>query len=183
MIALVATLLVAPATGPMGMLKNANDELRVLLRRPKDGQADRMRKIVGGFLDYEELGRRSLAGHWDKLSAADRQAFLRVFRDLIERNYLRQLGNNADFQIDYRSEKLAGGEATVQSVVLGRHNGRATETTVDYRLLQKNDSWLVYDVITDDVSLLRNYRSEFGRIITRDGFSALLGKMKAKLAE
>ncbi len=127
MIALLAMLLVAPATGPMGMLRNANEQLRVLLRRPKDDEADRMRKIVGGFLDYEELGQRSLAGHWEKLTPEQRQQFLHIFRDLIERNYIRQLRNNVDFQIEYRGEKLAGTEATVQSVILGRRTGRTTE--------------------------------------------------------
>ena len=62
--------------------------------------------------------------------------------------------------------------------------GRKAETTIDYKLAQKGgDKWAVYDFITDDVSLLRNYRSEFGRIIKRDGFPALLAKMKKKLAE
>jgi phospholipid transport system substrate-binding protein len=41
----------------------------------------------------------------------------------------------------------------------------------------------VYDVVTDDLSLLENYRAEFNKVIARESFDALLGKMKKKLAE
>jgi phospholipid transport system substrate-binding protein len=69
-------------------------------------------------------------------------------------------------------------------VVKAERKGRKAETTIDYKLADKGGGkWAVYDVITDDVSLLRNYRSEFGRIIKKDGFAVLLSKMKKKLAE
>ena len=38
-------------------------------------------------------------------------------------------------------------------------------------------------MLTVDVSLLRNYRSQCARIIERYGYAALIGKMKKKLAE
>src|SRR5262245_1182161 len=88
--------------GPMTMLKDANDELRAILKQPKTQQSLRIRAIVDGFLDYEELGRRSLGAHWETLADAERQEFLRVFRKLIERSYIRQLRNNVDYQIEYR---------------------------------------------------------------------------------
>ena len=50
-------------------------------------------------------------------------------------------------------------------------------------MLWRGDHWVVYDVVTDEQSMLENYRAEFNKIINRDGFDALLKRMKTKLAE
>jgi phospholipid transport system substrate-binding protein len=178
----------ARASSPMASLKHSNEEVRQILKQQKGGaispeQRARVKKIVNGFLDYEELARRSLAGQWDKMTKTQRTEFVQVFRDLIERNYVKQLKTNVDYDIEYKGEEQAGEEATVHSVVNAQRKGRKAEISIDYKLMQKTGRWAVYDVITDDVSLLRNYRSQFARIIERDGFAALLAKMKKKLAE
>jgi phospholipid transport system substrate-binding protein len=51
---------------------------------------------------------------------------------------------------------------------------------MEYKLLYK-DRWLVYDVITDEQSMLENYRAEFNKIITKESFDALLKRMKKRL--
>ena len=50
-------------------------------------------------------------------------------------------------------------------------------------MMCKGDRWVVYDVITDEQSMLENYRAEFNKIITKEGFDALLKKMKKKLEQ
>jgi phospholipid transport system substrate-binding protein len=175
-------------SSPMSVLKRSNDEVRNILKQQKASgatteQKTRVKKIVNGFLDYEELAKRSLAEQWLKMSPKERTEFVFVFRDLIEKNYVKQLKSNVDYEIAYKDEDLQDGEAVVRSVVEAQRKGRKAETTVDYKLSLKEGRWMVYDVITDDVSLLRNYRSQFKRIIDREGYSALIGKMKRKLAE
>ena len=38
------------------------------------------------------------------------------------------------------------------------------------------ERWMVYDVITDELSLVRNYRTQFQRIISGQGYDGLLTK-------
>ena len=42
---------------------------------------------------------------------------------------------------------------------------------------------MVYDVVTDEQSMLENYRAEFNKIINKEGFDALLKRMKKKMDE
>jgi len=49
---------------------------------------------------------------------------------------------------------------------------------IEYKLLIKEGRWLVYDVITDEQSMLENYRAEFNKIINKESFDALLKRMK-----
>jgi phospholipid transport system substrate-binding protein len=185
LLALAAPSALAAASSPMAMLKRSNDEVRQILKggsvTPELRQ--KVKKIVNGFLDYEELAKRSLAAQWGKLSVAQRSEFVQVFRDLIERNYVKQLRSNVEYVIDYKDEQVQADEATVHSVIKAQRKGRSAETTIDYKLASKEGRWAVYDVITDDVSLLRNYRSQFAGIINREGYPALLTRMKKKLAE
>jgi len=52
---------------------------------------------------------------------------------------------------------------------------------MEYKLLYKGNRWLVFDVITDEQSMLENYRAEFNKIITKESFDALLKRMKKRL--
>jgi len=38
-------------------------------------------------------------------------------------------------------------------------------------------AWKVYDLVTEGVSLVSNYRSQYGGIITRNGIDALISQL------
>ena len=91
-----------------------------------------------------------------------------------------------DYEVKYGDEELSkgetGGEAKVVTT-LKQTKGKSTTATIEYRLIQHEKQWMVYDVITDELSLVRNYRSTFLRIIGNSGYDGLLNKMKTKLTE
>ncbi len=57
------------------------------------------------------------------------------------------------------------------------------EYSLDYRLLNEGGKWMVYDVVIEGVSLVSNYRSQFNRIITGQGYNELVKKLRAKSEE
>jgi phospholipid transport system substrate-binding protein len=180
----------AAAAGPLQTLRKNNEDLRRLLREkpapgsPEDQKLrDSIKALARAFLDYRELAQRSLAAHWEKLDAAQRDELVALLRELIERNYVKQIRSNVDYDVTYKSEKVTGKEAVVQTSVRTKRHGRAIDTDIDYRLGLRDGRWLVFDVVTDEVSLVRNYRSQFDRIIEKEQFAGLLKKMKKKLAE
>src|SRR5437667_397861 len=60
---------------------------------------------------------------------------------------------------------------------------KKTEALIEYLMLKTNERCMVYDVVTDELSLVRNYRSQFQRIIGQQGYPGLLERMKKKLNE
>ena len=48
---------------------------------------------------------------------------------------------------------------------------------------RRGKSWRVTDMVTDGISLVSNYRSQFNKIITEDGWDVMMQKMRDKLAE
>ncbi|HEY0708530.1 MAG TPA: ABC transporter substrate-binding protein [Polyangia bacterium] len=180
----------AEASSPRAALEQANAKLKKQFgpRKPSwspEAQARNadIQKIVGSFLDFEEIAKRSLAKHWDALTPKQRTEFVKTLRELIERNYLRQLYGQPDYNLKLEQEQVTGSDATVNGTLLAKAKGKKVTMALEYKMVRKNNRWVVYDIITDDLSLLENYRAEFNKVIQKESFEALLGKMKKKLAE
>ena len=175
---------------PMADLKKANQQLKKSFGNKKpswspeaDAKNAEIRKIVGSFLDFEELARRSLAKHWDGLTAKQRADFVKTLRELVERNYIKQLYGQPDYDLRLEREEKGADEATVWGTLHATAKGKKVTMALEYKLVRKGNRWVVYDVITDDLSLLENYRAEFNKVIAKESFDALLARMKKKLAE
>jgi phospholipid transport system substrate-binding protein len=175
---------------PMADLKKANQQLKKSFGNKKpswspeaDAKNAEIRKIVGSFLDFEELARRSLAKHWDALSAKQRADFVKTLRELVERNYIKQLYGQPEYDLRLEREEKTASEATVWGTLHATAKGKKVTMALEYKLVRKGNRWVVYDVITDDLSLLENYRAEFNKVIAKESFDALLARMKKKLAE
>ena len=100
----------------------------------------------------------------------------------MERSYLKQVTGDPNYSINYQKEEKNEGEAKVEATLATVSRGKKVNIALEYLLVYK-DRWLVYDVITDEQSMLENYRAEFNKIINKDGFDALLKRMKKKLEE
>jgi phospholipid transport system substrate-binding protein len=177
------------SASPMAELKKSNDQLDKLLKKKypnwspeAEAQKSDVRKLVGGFLDYRELAHRSLVKHWDTLTPAQRTDFVTTLRDLVERSYLKQVTGDPNYNIKYQKEEKTGSEAKVEATLNTQARGKKVAIALEYHLIYK-DHWFVYDVITDEQSMLENYRAEFNKIINKEGFDALLKRMKKKLDE
>jgi len=177
-------------SSPMAELKKSNAQLDKVLQKNKpnwspEAELERaeVKKLVGSFLDYQELAHRSLAKHWDKLTPKQRDEFVETLRQLVERSYLKQVHGSPNYNIKYDKEEKNGSEADVTATLNTTSHGKKAKVALEYKMLWKDGHWVVYDVITDEQSMLENYRAEFNKIINRDGFDALLKKMKKKLDE
>jgi phospholipid transport system substrate-binding protein len=71
----------------------------------------------------------------------------------------------------------------VSTTVKVKTQGKATDADIVYKLRRDGERWVVWDVITDEVSLVRNYRSQFQKIITEKSYDELIKKMKSKLEQ
>jgi phospholipid transport system substrate-binding protein len=177
-------------SSPMAELKKSNAQLDKVLQKNKPNwspeaelERSEVKKLVGSFLDYGELAHRSLNKNWDKITAKQREEFVETLRQLVERSYLRQMHGSPNYNIKYDKEEKTGSEADVTATLNTLTRGKKTKVALEYKMIWKDGHWLVYDVVTDEQSMLENYRAEFSKIINRDGFDALLKKMRKKLEE
>ena len=82
-------------SSPMAELKKSNAQLDKVMQKNKPNwspeaelERSEVKKLVGSFLDYGELARRSLNKNWDKITPKQREEFVETLRQLVERSYL-----------------------------------------------------------------------------------------------
>ena len=184
----LAALLAAPpasAGEPTDQLKQQVDRVLKLLDDPtlKDKPKDKrvaVRKIAEDIFDFPETAKRSLGRHWAARTQAERDEFIKLFGDLLERSYISKIELYGGEKIQYVNDKIEGDQASVMSKLLTKTN---TEVPIEYRMLKKGDRWLVYDVIIEGVSLVSNYRTQFNKIIQTSSYAELVKKMKSRQEE
>src|SRR5690606_26376486 len=129
---------------------------------------------VRDFLDIDELGKRAMADQWAKLTPAQQQEFLSTLRALIEDNYVRGLRANLSYTVDYTGETTdKDGNIVVTTVVNTKRKGRPFKIQIDYVLKKQGDKYKAWDVKTDGVGLVANYKTQFNKIVEKEGFDGL----------
>ena len=145
---------------------------------------ERLRQAVYKRFGFKEMARRSLGRHWRDLNAEQRQEFVGLFSDLLERSYVGKIeGSGAGSQVDYPRETIdEEGFASVLSLITNR---LGSQIDVEYRLLQPDGdtTWEVYDVVIEGVSLINNYRTQFNNIIHRTSYDGLVKQLRLKQAQ
>jgi phospholipid transport system substrate-binding protein len=138
----------------------------------------KMKGIIFPKFNFLEMGKRSLGKkRWKERTPEERKAFVGLFGKLLENSYANKLESYSDEKINYIDEIVKGRYAMVKTEVV-RKNGTVN---VDYKLIESPDEWRVYDIVVEGVSLIKNYRSQFGKIIHNDSFNALMEKLNAKV--
>ncbi len=181
----------ADTSGPgTKAVRKANETVSSLLRKkaapgsPVEKRlAARVTAELRDFLDVEELGKRAMVDHWKTLPEAQRTEFSKLLRELIEANYVKGLRANLDYKVSYTGEKPQGDTVLVSTQVAAKRHGRPYKIDVDYLLRKEGGSWRTFDVITDGVGLVENYRAMFNKIIGKDGMDGLLRRMRKKLSQ
>ena len=177
----------AAAGAPSDQLKTQIDRVLKTLDDPelkKEGRARErragVRKLANDIFDFGETARRSLGRHWQPRTAAERDEFVQLFADLLERSYISKIELYGGEKIQYLGDTIEGDQAKVQTKLLTKGG---SEVPIEYRMHRKGERWLVYDVIIEGVSLIANYRTQFNKIITTSSYQELIRKMKLKQEE
>lgn len=189
--ALAAWLLVAAATAgtttPTEVVQATVNRAITLvqdadLARPvnADKRRSELRRVAEDLFDFGEMSRRALARHWGECSSQEREEFVRLFTDLLERSYLSKIENWSGEKVLFVSEAIDGDYAAVRSKIV---TVRKQEVPVEYRLYRAGQRWQVYDVLFEGVSFIATYRSQFNRIIQASSFAGLMDKMREKEVE
>jgi len=178
---------VAEAGAPTDQLRNRVDRILAILSDPEMMKESRtaerrtaMRRIAGEVFDFTEISRRSLGRYWQPRSPAEREEFVRLFADLLERAYVSKLELYSGEKIEYAAEVPDGDVTTVKTRIITK---QGTPIPVDYRMFQQSGQWRAYDALIEGVSLVGNYRTQFNSVIQRTSYEDLVKTLRAKAAE
>jgi phospholipid transport system substrate-binding protein len=187
--AMAIALLLAPCafgSQPLDAVKGPVNNVIDILRDPachkeetRDAMREKIRSEIQAVFDYTEMSKRTLARYWKKFSADEQQQFTRIFGRLLEDTYIdKVVAGFEDEEIVYLEERITDNKAMVKTKIV-RNN---TEIPVDYSLINTADGlWRIYDVRIEGVSLVKNYRSQFSKILRKTSPSELIDRIGEKI--
>ncbi len=145
------------------------------------------REILNGTFDLRELARLSLDRHWGGLAAQEQGNFVGLLTELLETKAIfskeQSRTQNKSYVVEYLGDIYSDNKTmarTKTQVTVPKENVRID---IEYKLKKGASGWRVYDIIVDDASLVENYRYQFDTIISKNGYSELVNRMRKKLAE
>jgi phospholipid transport system substrate-binding protein len=178
---------IALAESPTEQVRGAIDRVIRILNRPdlqsrekREARRELLRAEIRPVFDFREMAKRSLGVHWRGRTPEERERFVALFTELLENSYLGKIESYKGEKIRYVKERLDPPYAEVSTVIV---TSREQEIPLDYRLLREGDRWRIYDVVIEGISLVNNYRSQFGSILQRSSFDELVGKLRSSLRE
>jgi phospholipid transport system substrate-binding protein len=81
--------------------------------------------------------------------------------------------------VTYIGESATGDESLVQTRVTLRPSG---DVDVDYRMAWQGTRWMIYDVLVERTSLVRNYRAQFDSVIKKSSYEELVKRIRGKVS-
>ena len=180
------------APGPVtDSLKGTLDKIIDILNDPslktpgkENERKNTLLKLIKERFDEEAFARRALGVRWKKRTKEEKQEFVEIFSDLLERTYLKKIddylakaGNFSGKNIAYLNETVKGRYVIVKTKVIVNDE---TQIPVLYLFTNKQGNWLAVDIAIEGVSLVKNYRAQFKEILANSSFAELIDKLKSK---
>ncbi len=167
----------------LDLVKDRNLEIERIVKSPTEGESPeeraQIKAIVSELFDFSTFSEVSLGRFWNDRSESERAEFTDLCRQLIERNY-------ADPKLYKKAEKVEYDGATVEAdrgEVKTIVSYKTEESTIDYQLKKIGDTWLIYDMVIDDLSIAKNNRSQFRKEIRKTSYEGLVQKLRDKLVK
>jgi len=147
---------------------NLKDPAKLMPRRRK------LEEVIAERFDYSEMSKRALAAHWTPLTTEQRKEFVDLFKSFLSDRYAGKIEGYSGEKVQYLSERLEGQYAEVRTKLVSSK----VDIPMDYRLINKGGRWYAYDIIVDGVSLVKNYRSQFDKIIRSGSYEELTTRLR-----
>ena len=165
---------------PTDQLRAYTDQVLKVLQNPALSLPERrevVRHLAEEVFEVSETAKRALGQHWPQRTPAEREEFVKLFANLLEQTYIARIGEFGGEQLMYVSEQIDGDRAIVRARITTK---KGAEVPVESRLLQKDNRWLIYDILVENLSLISNYRSQFDRVIRTTSYEELVKRLKTR---
>lgn len=174
---------VASAGAPLEALQATGQKVRALLSDPElklpehvVERHDQLMAVIRERFSCEEMAKRALGDEWGQRSKNEQEEFARLFQSLLTKSYAGKIQSYGAEPVRYINEHITDRYATVRAIMYAPKN----DYVLDFQLIEKAGTWLVYDIVIDGASLMDSYRGQFARVLNYSSYEALVERMKER---
>ena len=132
-------------------------------------------EIVTPMFDFKLMAKLSLGKkYWPDFSQDQKKRFTELFIERLRGSYLDKLTAYTDEKVIYESPVAVKKKVHVPTQLISK----GKKISMLYKLYPSSNSWKIYDIEIQGVSIIRSYRSQFKEILQKGTVDDLLQKME-----
>lgn len=184
-VCLLAVILLSPVAvtaqqGAKEAVQTHVDEVLKVLRTTGSKEQQRAQIVAEAekLFDFVELSKRTLGLSWNRFNQEQRKEFVDLYKSLLQDTYIDRITAYTNEKVSFtEGVPLGDNSVEVRSIVTTK---TGEEVPINYRVMNENARWKIYDVVIAGVSLTANYRSQFREILVNQPPEALLSSLRQK---
>ena len=168
---------------PDDFLKKSVQEISALVSMHKekfekddDFLRSQMNLVVMPKLDITLMSKIILGkGIWTDMTSQQKTNFVEAFKYRMTSTYMKSITAFDGEKIEFLP--YVPGKNGRIALVKSKYLIPAGNIDVNYRLIKNQDSWRVYDIIFEGISLMKNYRADFREHVKKNGIDSLINSL------
>jgi phospholipid transport system substrate-binding protein len=132
-------------------------------------------EIVTPLFDFPLMAKLSLGRkYWPGLTKEERQRFTELFTQRLKASYLDKLTLYTDEKVVFKTPVQEKRKIKIQTELISKDN----TISMLYKFHESTNSWLIYDIEIQGVSIISTYRSQFDQVLSKGTIDELLTKLE-----
>lgn len=174
------------APDPVAQVKPVVDKITAMLTTeeyrglPREQQFDRFLAVAEERFDFDEMSKRVLGPQWGKLTEEQKHLFNERFSRLLGYTYMDKIDAYNGEPINYLEPRVKNDRAEVRTSIKFA-DGKAA--AISYIMQLKGENWMAYDLVVENISLVRNYMEQLRSILQKNGFDGLIKQIDEKIEQ
>jgi phospholipid transport system substrate-binding protein len=178
----------AQGLAPEQLVQKVTEEVMTAIKSDKQLAAGDKQKAmrlaeekVLPYIDFEEATRLAVGRAWSQATPEQKQKLVSEFRNMLVRTYSNAIegyeGQTLKVLPSRGGKQDAKDEATVRAQFV-RAGGKPLP--IEFQMRKTGETWKVYDIAVEGISLVLTYRSEFDAVVKQEGIDGLIKRLTQK---
>ena len=140
-----------------------------------NGLPESARKLIVARFDFSDMTKRSLGRHWGSLNGRDQKQFVDAFTQWQLVSFGQIVRSFRGDKVQFIRELQDGKDVSVETKLVARYSA---DLPIHYWLHNVNGQWKVFNMVIDDVDIVKNVNAQFERVVAKSSVQELLQRVK-----
>lgn len=160
-------------------VQSKTDTVLSIVQKSKDVATAKkeITKESESIFDFQRLTAFAVGKNWRSATPEQKNQLTTEFKSLLINTYGNAMIKFKNAKVNVNTANDNGDSSVVKTTVIYGENQKAS---IDYQLNKSENSWKVFDVSVENISLVMNYRTSFNEIVSKNGIDGLIAELHKK---
>lgn len=160
-------------------VQSKTDTVLSIVQKSKDVATAKkeITKESESIFDFQRLTAFAVGKNWRSATPEQKNQLTTEFKSLLINTYGNAMIKFKNAKVNVNTANDNGDSSVVKTTVIYGENQKAS---IDYQLNKSENSWKVFDVSVENISLVMNYRTSFNEIVNKNGIDGLIAELHKK---